>query len=46
MIYAKFEVLPNFDVKNMILSYAKDFSWEKWPSSFRSLSFTGTTNNK
>ncbi len=23
------EVLPNFDLKNMILSYAKDFSWEK-----------------
>jgi hypothetical protein len=29
MIYAKFEVLPNFNLKNMILSYAKDFSWQK-----------------
>jgi hypothetical protein len=45
-LLAIFEVLPNFDLKNMILSYAQDFSWEKWLSSFSSLAFTGTTNNK
>jgi hypothetical protein len=24
------ELLPNFDLKNMISIYTKDFSWEKW----------------
>jgi hypothetical protein len=25
------KLLPNFDLKNMILTYSKDFSWGKWP---------------
>jgi hypothetical protein len=24
------EFSPNFDLKNMIFSYSKDFAWEKW----------------
>jgi hypothetical protein len=24
------ELLPNFDLKNMISIFTKDFSWEKW----------------
>jgi hypothetical protein len=25
------EILPNFDLRNMISTYAKDFPWKKWP---------------
>jgi len=25
------KLLPNFDLKNMISIYTKDFAWEKWP---------------
>ncbi len=27
--------LPNFDLKNTILTYTKDFPWEKWPKFWR-----------
>jgi hypothetical protein len=29
------EILPNFDLKNMISSYTKDFPWKKWPKFVR-----------
>jgi hypothetical protein len=25
------EISPNFDLKNMILSYTNEFPWKKWP---------------
>jgi hypothetical protein len=34
-IYGGFFVIgkfsPNFDIKNIILTYTEDFSWKKWP---------------
>jgi len=30
-----YEILSNFDLKNMITTYAKDFPWKKWPNLIR-----------
>jgi hypothetical protein len=27
------ELSPDFDLKNIILTYTKGFSWKKWPNS-------------
>jgi hypothetical protein len=29
-VYFAREFSPKFDLKNVILTYAKDFSWKKW----------------
>jgi hypothetical protein len=36
---------PNFDLKNMVLTHPKDFSWKKWPKLARFGYATKLANN-